>query len=119
MVRIADQGQLFMMQATAPERYEGEKNQVYVSKSALQYPLSLRHWKAGDVFQPFGMKGQSQKLQDFFTNLKLSKLDKEKALILENGNGQIIWIVGYRLDERFRVTTGEVCVKMAYFKNGL
>lgn len=69
----------------------------------LHFPLKLRKWQAGDYFYPFGMNGKRQKLQDFFSNHKLSKFDKEKVWILEN-RGEICWIVGYRLDERYKVT---------------
>ncbi len=69
----------------------------------LVFPLMLRHWTEGDSFQPFGMGGQSQKLQDFFTNQKLSRIEKEQVWLLFNGDGALIWVVGLRLDERFRI----------------
>ncbi len=69
----------------------------------LRFPLVLRRWQAGDVFQPLGMGGRHQKLQDFFSNRKLSRLDKEKVWILES-NGEICWVVGLRIDERFKIT---------------
>ena len=70
----------------------------------LQFPLKLRHWKLGDRFQPLGMGGKTQKLQDFFSNRKLSRFDKEKVWILES-NGEICWVVGHRVDERFKITS--------------
>jgi tRNA(Ile)-lysidine synthase len=57
------------------------------------------------------MHGQHQKVQDFLTNQKVSRLDKEQVRILLNGDGTPIWILGWRLDERFRVTNPD--------KNGL
>jgi tRNA(Ile)-lysidine synthase len=51
------------------------------------------------------MGGQTQKLQDFFTNLKLSRIEKERTWLLLNGDGAVIWVVGHRPDERFRVKT--------------
>jgi tRNA(Ile)-lysidine synthase len=71
------------------------------------FPLLLRGWQAGDVFQPFGMGGQSQKLQDYFTNLKLSRLEKERQWLLLNGDGAVIWVVGHRLDERFKIRSDD------------
>ena len=50
------------------------------------------------------MGGQRQKLQDFFVNQKLTRFDKERVWVLENGDGAIIWVLGHRMDERFRVT---------------
>ena len=67
----------------------------------LQFPLTLRRWKIGDKFMPIGMK-HFQKLSDFFTNCKFSKIQKEKTWILTSG-GEIVWVVNYRIDERFKV----------------
>ena len=70
----------------------------------ISFPLTLRTPKDGDKFQPLGMGGHSQKLQDYFVNQKFSPNDKRSQLILVNGNGEIIWVVGKRLDERYRIT---------------
>jgi tRNA(Ile)-lysidine synthase len=67
----------------------------------LHFPLVLRKWKIGDKFMPLGMK-HFQKLSDFFTNNKFSKIQKEKTWILASGN-EIVWIVNHRIDERFKV----------------
>lgn len=69
----------------------------------LQFPLKLRLWKKGDFFYPFGMKGK-KKVSDFFTSLKLSLFSKENVPVLENGNGDILWIVGFRTDDRYKIT---------------
>ena len=74
---------------------------IYVDKDKLHYPLSLRKWKEGDVFQPFGMKGK-KKLSKFFKDEKLSLVSKEKIWVLCS-NDQIIWVVGFRPDDRFKV----------------
>ena len=66
----------------------------------LQFPLTLRKWKIGDKFIPSGMKS-FQKLSDFFTNSKFSKIQKEKTWILISGK-EIVWIVNHRIDERFK-----------------
>ena len=67
----------------------------------LQFPLTLRHWKNGDFFFPFGMKGK-QKLSDFFTHNKYSLLDKENQWLLCSGE-DIIWIIGQRTDDRYKI----------------
>lgn len=51
------------------------------------------------------MEGKSQKLQDYFTNQKLSRLEKEDVWLLVNGDGLVVWVVGWRLDERFKIQT--------------
>lgn len=79
------------------------KKVVTVDYDRLIFPLTVRKWAPGDVFQPFGMQGKSQKIQDFLVNQKASKREKELLLLLVNGDGAIIWIPGHRPDERFKI----------------
>ncbi len=69
----------------------------------LVYPLTLRPWKQGDYFYPLGMKAR-KKLSDFFISLKIPLHEKNNIPLLVNGNGEMIWIGGYRPDERYKVT---------------
>ncbi len=78
------------------------KNEITIAFPETLFPLTLRHRKQGDKFKPFGMKG-FKKLSDFFKDKKLSLFEKEEVWILENKE-YIIWVVGYRMDDRCKVT---------------
>ncbi len=78
-------------------------NEVLLDADKLSFPLTLRKWQKGDRFQPFGMGGKSQLLSDFFRLQKLSIFDKEKIWILETAQKQICWVVGFRIDERYKL----------------
>jgi tRNA(Ile)-lysidine synthase len=67
----------------------------------IHFPLTLRRWKPGDWFVPFGMTGR-QKLSDYFLNRKFSLLEKEDTWVLCCGK-DILWLIGQRIDNRFRI----------------
>ncbi len=77
-------------------------NVIFVDEEKLQYPLEIRKWQEGDWFYPYGMDGK-KKLSKFFKDEKFSLFDKSNAWLLCSEN-QIVWVVGKRQDERFKVT---------------
>lgn len=79
-----------------------DKHSAAFDADKLLYPLSLRLWQQGDTFVPFGMKGR-KKVSDYLTDRKLSLAQKERQWVLCCGE-DIIWLVGERSDNRFRVS---------------
>lgn len=76
---------------------------VSVDSDKLEFPLLLRYWEPSDHFYPLGMKGK-KKVSDFFVDQKIPIHLKKTIPLLVNANGDIIWLGGYRPDERYKVT---------------
>lgn len=77
-------------------------SRVSISADDVQWPLRARKWMNGDAFVPLGMKGK-KKLSDFFIDEKLSRPEKADQWIVENGDGRIVWVVGKRISEEFKI----------------
>lgn len=94
-----------------------EKNRrfLYADLHKLEFPLTLRRWKEGDWFIPFGMKGR-KKVSDYFTDRKYNLKEKENAWLLFSGD-EIVWIVGERSDDRYKITEGSADVFIAEVMN--
>ena len=76
--------------------------ELIIEQEKLIYPLIIRSKKNGDKFNPFGMKG-FKLVSDFIKDIKLNAIEKENCRILENGNGDILWVIGYRTDNRYKI----------------
>ena len=74
-----------------------------IDKANIQFPLTIRPVQTGDKFCPFGMEGH-RLVSDFLTDQKLSLLDKRRQLVITDNKGEILWLVGLRIDHRYRVT---------------
>ena len=82
--------------------YHQDPESITVDAEKLDYPLIIRKWKEGDWFRPLGMKGK-KKVSDFMIDAKIPLNLKERVCVLES-QGNILWVIGYRLDERFKVS---------------
>lgn len=98
------------------KEWSTEPNKELIDLDKVEFPLTLRSYQEGDRFYPIGMRGRSKLLSDYFVDKKLMTFDKEKVKLLCTKD-QIIWVVGYRLDDRYKVTDnttniGEISWKM-------
>ena len=99
----------------AKNKIKKEKAYAYLDIDKLEFPLILRQWKKGDYFYPFGMAHKKKKLSKYFKDQKISINEKEKIWILES-NKKIAWVVGERIDERFRLTDKTKQVMVLHYK---
>lgn len=76
----------------------------------IQFPLLIRKWKEGDKFIPLGMSGYKN-VSDFLTDIKMNPVEKSNQLVLCQGN-DIVWIVGIRIDNRFKTSTALKTLKI-------
>ena len=78
---------------------------LYFAADRLRMPLTCRGWRPADRFRPFGMQRGSKKLSDFFTDLKLDRMQKLSQPVLTDAAGQIVCLPGLRIDDRFKIKT--------------
>ena len=84
-----------------PSKLKTPSTTAYLDAEKIAYPLLVRSPETGDRFQPFGMKGK-QKLSDFMINNKIPRNLKNNLKLVVSG-GEIAWVAGYRISEKFRV----------------
>lgn len=95
-------GQLKIDRHERPLEIDKNSLSVQLDASKIKFPLLLRKWKLADYFYPLGMQ-KKKKLSRFYMDQKLSLVEKENTWIVES-EGRIAWIVGQRIDDRFKIT---------------
>jgi len=90
----------------SPEQvvFSDDYNTAFLDLDKLEFPLEVRKWQQGDYFFPLGMN-QRKKISDYFIDQKISIPEKERTWLLVS-KGSIAWIIGQRIDERFKIHTG-------------
>jgi tRNA(Ile)-lysidine synthase len=84
-------------------RPKGRAGREFFDADKVSGKIILRHWRAGDRFQPIGLKSPV-KLQDLFTNAKIPRERRRGLIVAESADGEIFWVEGLRISENFKLT---------------
>jgi tRNA(Ile)-lysidine synthase len=93
--KVADRGASFGKPMAGQETFDAD---------LVGVRIILRHWRAGDRFQPIGM-AVAVKLQDWFTNRKIARERRRELIVATTARGKIFWVEGERIGEQYKLTT--------------
>ena len=104
IIRLSDSQIIRFSVLNKDENFKLIKNSSFAQfdMDRITFPLKLRHWRKGDKFKPLGMKG-SKLLSDFFNDLGFTTFQKRNVWIMEDANGLIMWVVGYRISDKVKI----------------
>ncbi len=105
-VQICEQWKLVIQETDGDDFAEmrGDTNTVYITKDdECIFPWKIKNYTPGLRFRPFGMKSGQMKISDFFINEKILSPARKNYPILFDKNNRVIWVIGLRMDERYRV----------------
>ena len=98
-----DDSTAYKLELTDDKAISKSADVATLDASLVEFPLVLRAWESGERFVPFGMRG-SKLVSDFLTDKHLNLLQKRRQLALVDATGRIVWLVGLRTDNRFRIS---------------
>lgn len=98
---IIDGKELSITELNEKPQFTGNKNIEFIDGDKLGNEFIVRNWRSGDKFTPLGLRG-TVKISDFLNSMKIPVSDKKKQPVL-TGNGEIVWVIGYRISEKFKI----------------
>ncbi len=114
LVKIGDENLSIEKVKSSKAVINTDPKQEYISADGISSIFHIRNWQNGDRFFPIGMKG-TKKVSDYLNDIKMDPFKKQDQLVLIN-NSKIVWIIGKRLDDRFKITSAtkkvlKLCLK--------
>jgi len=91
-----------------------DKEEVTLDAAKVKFPLVWRHWRPGDSFVPLGMK-KSKKVSDFLIDEKVPLTEKNRVTVVTSADA-ILWVAGYRVDDRYKVGQGTTSIIRMHLK---
>ncbi|NND93865.1 MAG: tRNA lysidine(34) synthetase TilS [Flavobacteriales bacterium] len=98
-----------------PQDFKENRAELFLDYQLLKFPLTVRKWKEGDSFIPLGMSGH-KKVSDYLIDSKVPLEEKKRVFVLES-NGEILCLIGQRINDRFKITKSTEEVLVLKFKD--